>query len=757
MNRIGSSKLFRRYFLSYLIILMIPLLAGFITYHVSIKTAEKYSIINSTQILQQGKTILEQRMDELDRFVRQIASNNDLNTLLNKNVTEKTRIVSSVKQLSEEISPISVTNEFLEGFYIYFRRMDLVMVPGSVYFRPDHFYQQYHYTNLTVTEWKQTVLEGPRQILPSKEFVNGEEVKDVITYMQPLPMNSFSNYNGSLVIPIDTDKINKLLNGISMQFGGWVFVMDNDRNIITSNGIEEADIQKLPPLSTDNNQTYLDDGTLLISIESERNNWTYVAGIPSSALTRQAAPIKYITWFVTIGTLILGFVICLFFAYRNSRPITKLVKTLKEYTGTESNNEYDFLHGNISKLIAAKTDLQLQIAEQVPLIKDAFLKQLLSGEMTEKDENLFEFARLANIELSTNKGNVIVLKIEGYEELMSKDIYEELQAIRLVIHEESKKHDNNFYLTNVNSDKLVYIFIDEQGQEKFTDNIEKMFQSLQAYLYKEYRIMLKVGAGHRFETFSEISRSYHEAKQAIEYAVLHTETCKVHWYDDVMKETAVLYYPLEYEFRLLKNLKDGEADEAKKIISELFSENIDKRCLPADMLEQFLYEVKGTFLKSLDQYIFPDKAEYALKKLASIQVSEDLLKTKSLMMDFIDYYCQKVNKERQKSNDSLVNDIREFLENTYPNADLTIYSIAEQFGRPEKYMTQLFKEETGEYIYEYLEKIRIDESLNLLENTNYTVNEISEKVGYNSAHSFRRAFKRMNNVTPTQFRNSLDK
>lgn len=128
MNLAEFSKVFRRFLLSYLIILFIPLLAGLISYHVSLKTAEKYSIMNSTQVLHEGKTILEQRLDEINRFANQLATNSDVNTLLNKNITEKNKIVSSMKQLSTDISPFASTNDFLEDFYIYFRRMDIVKI-----------------------------------------------------------------------------------------------------------------------------------------------------------------------------------------------------------------------------------------------------------------------------------------------------------------------------------------------------------------------------------------------------------------------------------------------------------------------------------------------------------------------------------------------------------------------------------------------------------------------------------------------------
>ncbi len=761
MKQLKSSTVFRRYLISYIIILIIPMLTGIISYRVSIQTAEKYSIINSTQVLDQSKAILEQRVTEMERFGRQLAVNQDLITLLNKNVTEKSKIVSSVKQLATDLSPYASTNEFLEDFYIYLESTDLIIVPGSVYFRPYHYYQQNHYLDLSFSEWKSEILKNDQAfaILPNKPYVKNEIDTNVITYIQPLPLNHYSDYMGSIVVPIEERKLNDLLDGISDQLNGWSFITDENHNIMAANGINEEKIDDIASrISEENEQQYLEDGTLLISSHSSKNGWIYVAGIPNETLIKEALLIKYITWIVTGSTLIIGLIISLFFAYRNSRPINKLVRTLKDYAELDTKNDYDFLHGNISKLIDSNTDLKARLADQKPLLKDAFLKQLLSGELTEKNGNIQEFAKQVDVDLNGNNGYVCVLKIDGYEDISSSEIYEELHAIRLVIQQESTKICNHFYLTNIHSDKLVYIFLD--GQEEgspFADKIEKMFISLQKYFQREYRITLKAGLGNSFRSLSDISRSYDEAKQAVEFAALSNQGIGLILYDEVMKESAVFYYPLEYEFRLLKNLKEGDPEASKKIIHELFAENMDKRCLPTDMIDQFVYEVKGTFFKSFEQYTLhkEDALEYVRRKLQEVQLVDDMNKKRDLFFNIIDGYCEMVKRHRQETNHSAVNAIKEYVKGSYPCAELNLYTVAEHFGRPEKYISQIFKEETGEYIYEYLEKVRINEAMTMLATTKKTIVDISESVGYNSAHSFRRAFKRINNVTPNQYRNTI--
>lgn len=76
--------------------------------------------------------------------------------------------------------------------------------------------------------------------------------------------------------------------------------------------------------------------------------------------------------------------------------------------------------------------------------------------------------------------------------------------------------------------------------------------------------------------------------------------------------------------------------------------------------------------------------------------------------------------------------------------------------RPEKYISQLFKEVTGVNFSDHLIKVRMDQAIILLKESGLTVDEIAVRVGYNSSHSFRRAFKRLMGVSPSAYRQSVD-
>jgi transcriptional regulator GlxA family with amidase domain len=57
---------------------------------------------------------------------------------------------------------------------------------------------------------------------------------------------------------------------------------------------------------------------------------------------------------------------------------------------------------------------------------------------------------------------------------------------------------------------------------------------------------------------------------------------------------------------------------------------------------------------------------------------------------------------------------------------------------------------------DFLEQIRIKHATDLLFTSEKTIDEIAQDVGYNSAHAFRRAFKRVSGVLPSLYRKTVN-
>ncbi|MEH7336493.1 Ada metal-binding domain-containing protein [Neobacillus drentensis] len=114
--------------------------------------------------------------------------------------------------------------------------------------------------------------------------------------------------------------------------------------------------------------------------------------------------------------------------------------------------------------------------------------------------------------------------------------------------------------------------------------------------------------------------------------------------------------------------------------------------------------------------------------------------------------CKRCQPEVEHSpHTGLVKDVITFLVNHYKQ-NLVLKDIADFVGLSPYYLERIFKQETMETPRTYLEKIRIDRSLNLLKFTDLTNLEICYEVGFQSPSNFYKAFRNLKNCSPSEYR-----
>lgn len=78
-------------------------------------------------------------------------------------------------------------------------------------------------------------------------------------------------------------------------------------------------------------------------------------------------------------------------------------------------------------------------------------------------------------------------------------------------------------------------------------------------------------------------------------------------------------------------------------------------------------------------------------------------------------------------------------------------NLAEQVGMSQTKMKSLFKQVYGNSIYQYYQKIRMQEAAKLLQHQSFTVSEVGYQLGFSNMSHFARLFKRYYGLTPKAY------
>ena len=114
----------------------------------------------------------------------------------------------------------------------------------------------------------------------------------------------------------------------------------------------------------------------------------------------------------------------------------------------------------------------------------------------------------------------------------------------------------------------------------------------------------------------------------------------------------------------------------------------------------------------------------------------------------------------EKQKDEILNRIkREMEENHYFSGNLaSLANLSERLNESTHHISQVINEKMNMKFYEMIAWYRVEEAKMILRSSDskkFTIEDIAERVGYNSKSSFNTAFKKITGLTPSAFRKQL--
>lgn len=166
----------------------------------------------------------------------------------------------------------------------------------------------------------------------------------------------------------------------------------------------------------------------------------------------------------------------------------------------------------------------------------------------------------------------------------------------------------------------------------------------------------------------------------------------------------------------------------------------DKISFPSlNVFEELIFNIiREEHNNTLNSYIL--KKTYLLNLIALI-----MMENPQFNKDYADktYLNSDVIKLMEKARSYL---IRNF------NQDLSLNDIAKVAGFSKSYFSKLFKDLYHVSPVQFHSDLRIERAKNLLVYTNKNITEIAKELGFESVHTFSRAFKHYVSISPTQYR-----
>jgi AraC-like DNA-binding protein len=748
--------------ISYFLVLVIPIFVGFLVYHEVIKIVKEEAREYNIAALEQAMKITDSRMEEIENSILQLTINPNIRYFNSIFQPFESNSYFRMWETLKDITPYTLTNDFIIDFAVYFTKSDIVLSSNSVYSLRSFYNSYFKDSSVTFSDWSNDILKKryDGKLIPSIPVIINGKRHEIICYVQTIPIGYPNQSDGFIMALIDIHQVNDILKGAVTGEQGYIYIMDQNGDYMT--GVSKGGFSAVP-VAVDLNarkgfsDRYSNGQRMTITYTtSDYNGWVYVVAIPTRSLMNKVDYIRNIIFAVTALSLIIGILSAYALARKNARPLKDIIELLKRtfrYSTDENiRNEYSFLKGSIAELIENNQSLQQEVEKQKPVLETVFFNRLFKGEFNDREE-MEAFQSSIGLQIYGNLFAIMLIKIKGYEGLTNEEALNELDASRVIVKDILDSCLMDTACHYIDRDKIAVLVAGNANKETdFEGQIKNMSNDMYHKAWQRYNIRLSFYLGNIYTDLAEVFLSFEEAKCVLDYYYDKEEGQFLIPYSQMQRENRQYNYSMESEIRLANMVKAGNRQELEKMLKELYRDNFIKIKLTNDMKSQLLFEMRGTIIKLSEQLDFYELFE---QRIRMMDCNGDIEKTYEMMMEAYLDLCDMVNQRKTGNALKLKEKIMKYINVNFTDSNLSLAGIAFELNLTEQYLSQFFKRQTGQNFSNYLEKIRIDYSCDLLRNPGCSVNDISYRAGYNSDKTFRRAFKRVKGISPTEFRREM--
>lgn len=347
---------------------------------------------------------------------------------------------------------------------------------------------------------------------------------------------------------------------------------------------------------------------------------------------------------------------------------------------------------------------------------------------------------------------IVIVKADGLnfeEKTESSFLYEKIQqslsfAFAPVMQEmQGTMLDNGTY---------IFLFNYENEYAEIESQLHRLLNQmlLQKDVFK--KLHLTIGLGKRVNCLAEVGKSYETAYLAIKDRILAGTDRIIEG-----KEKIVVQDYKDYFLHTVRELENVVENLDDKRISDIIQEwgtalSKDKE-INGYQIEQSAKALVNSYLLSMQKNNYTlDEDDNLLKDfMKSIENCISLGEIQELLSGTLEQSLSEYRHKRALSGSKPIRDAKEYIRNNLAG-NLTIQEVSEYVGYSSAHFSVRFKQECGITFSDYVMESRIEKSKELLKNTRETIESIAAAVGYSDVKSFTKNFKKYTEVKPSQYR-----
>ena len=400
--------------------------------------------------------------------------------------------------------------------------------------------------------------------------------------------------------------------------------------------------------------------------------------------------------------------------------------------------------------------LKMQIKDnrsELEKLKEGFLYSILKNGISSSPSIVSKNIKKYNITLSTEDILILIMfRIDHYHKLCTKLKSYDIAILRKAIIKTASEVFSKYLFETVDmeNDHIILAFNDTKCPD--VDQIDSMIKLVQDSVEKSMKISLSAILSPLEYTFNDISLLYTETKQASNYRLFYGHRCIIHSEKLKILDTEGYIYPVEKEKMLLDTLMLGNVEPARKLLDEIIYSTKD---YPHTVLTSLLLKLTFTIWNAFEklEHIGKYSLDYDFNSFAAtLNMCETIDEIRGRFYHMFNRVFSILEERKKSKYELLINKAIAIINKEYADEGLCLNIMAIKLGMSPGYLGKLFKTYTSKSVADYINQVRMENSLKLLKTSRMQINDISTAVGFSSKNYFYTVFKRTFGITPYEYR-----
>lgn len=751
---------------SYMIVLMIPILFNFVVFFINFKNVQKQTdltlSISNEHLTNLINTYIEEIHTSSSTLILCDASQNLMNYTSNGKTTYQ---INQLRNLQKELSYKTIVCDYISGIYILFPKSDTILTEQSIYYDYNFAYKCRYSLGMTLEEWKDfTEFDGYERISILHSWLDGT---DHILIAQKNRTTTGKTPDMVVVTELNVDSIRNLLNELSMNGRSRAILYDHSSgNAITSNlkgeGAEISYSIDAETLSAKN--------AMVSSRYTKFDTWQCAILTPQSIYLHSfASSIMGMIAYLLI-CLVGGVCMILYMTKKQYTPVEKLtasfLATMEQNTLSTDANEYEQIEEALTLLLHKRTSDQEEDFILHKSFTENILRIILSGRIR-KDSITYRHAINNGILFENDRFLVIIYSIEDISNALyqieseyENALYSLLDTVVCAAAQDST--DSKYKRYAVEIDEQIACIVccpDDLSQEQVMADMQRDSSRIRDFLDSKFGFVLSAAISDIHNEVENISICFNEARETADYMEtmgLSSQTFFYHSIPTSAPEPIAFSGILEKERQFCNCMKAYDFAASKQLLQEIIS-SFDLNHCSASEARLRVYGLISIISSALED-VRPLLNE---KQVTCINL-DAFLRTKDInalchqVEQILDQLLEANNRQKKSVSSSRGNKIVQYVDENLTDSNLNISIIADQFGMSPSYFSRIFKKNTGIGLLDYIHQHRIELAKDMMQETpSIPLKDIAEKVGYTTPLAMNRAFRRYEGISPSSFREHL--